>query len=371
MLKRLKKFSLLNLLKILPRQFIYFQTKYIKYKKLFKLFLLAKKDFKPSKELQEIDLDFKVNQVCFSPNFKFIAIAGVSKYISIFCIENMTFKKFGKENYRLSGQSDNINCIDISTCSEYLASTSQDCTTFIYCMNSTQKDYKKVIHKIKNKNYTSRNIVKFSSKLLVTSGIDSHLIFCSMEKTRLFERINIEPGYSDPIKKLCFSPDENLLAVNGGTSFSNIFINVYGVNEDMKDTFGLIIYSYQLGEISHIESLCFTPSGTHLLCSTNIIRVFEIKNINNYNKINFIEKTKKYGFNNNICHSNICISADGLDVGYAKNETVYTYLFENENKFRLLNVFSRHLKTITSLCFSPCGNFLASGSTDQTLIIYC
>mmetsp|Transcript_20040 Transcript_20040/g.20091 ORF Transcript_20040/g.20091 Transcript_20040/m.20091 type:complete len:190 (+) Transcript_20040:424-993(+) len=45
-------------------------------------------------------------------------------------------------------------------------------------------------------------------------------------------------------------------------------------------------------------------------------------------------------------------------------------IWSKENRYSTIHTYYTHKSDVNSLCYSPCGNFLASGSSDKTIFIH-
>lgn len=271
-----------------------------------------------------------------------------------------------------------VSSLDWSCDSNFLVTGCSDGTTHIWDVNG-------VLHHEINNGQGTIHVVRFdpTGQRFVCGSSDSNVIITSTETGETIKKINVKHG---SVLDASWR-NEDCFAVGCDDGFVLIFDNT--VNNGEAQVLG--------GHSGTINGLAWNSSGEYLAsCSDDkTIRVWHCRNSNNNDSnnndnansnnnadTNNDNDNTENDSNNRTNNGNTIISDDIVLKGhgnpvYAVRWNIHDLLASAsfDNTVRLWNihtnqcthVLNSHTMPIYSLCFTPDGEFIASGSVDQTI----
>jgi WD40 repeat protein/formylglycine-generating enzyme required for sulfatase activity/murein DD-endopeptidase MepM/ murein hydrolase activator NlpD/roadblock/LC7 domain-containing protein len=258
----------------------------------------------------------RINSVKFSSDSKLLAGYGNAE-IKLWDMNNF------KELVSLKA-SDSIEFIDFSPDSNLLAYVDKGKTVKLWNLKSYQ-----LATSLEHSDSISSFIFSPDGKLLAVANND----VVKLWDTKSYKEINTLKGNLAHISSLTFSPDSSLLTAVSGTA-----IKIW----DMRNYQLVTTLDHPNGSSSGpeedwegVNSVTFSPNGS-LLASVNL-------------------KTFTIGM--------------GSRAGYT-NTTGGTLKFWDMRKYKEVTVIKTNLDTVTSVSFSPDGNMIAIGCSDNKIRLY-
>jgi WD40 repeat protein len=156
-------------------------------------------------------------------------------------------------------------------------------------------------------------------------------------------------GNTPKISAISFHPAGSYFVTSNGKNFNIEFWSFIQANKQLK------IYK---GHTDKINSLLFSSDANYLLSCSNdsTVKIWDLKSDKLLNNI----KTKK-------TINVVAISDNSNFIAYDNDNEIVIRSFNGDKQIAILK---GHFKGINSLKFSPDGNFLASGSSDSTIILW-
>jgi len=224
-LRKIKNKSLVRLVMIIPKKFLYYQFMRIKSTKVIKNILYTNFQTTTSSQLtgrqiMSLKGDSTITSISFSYDNNLIATTCSKCKSKIYGINPMIPSTFGKLIFEFNDHIEDIFCSAFSPNNNYFITGGIDAKYFIYGMNPANKQtYGKVVKEFveDNDTYSIRSVCfSNNSKYLITGGYEKVLkIYNIMQDTTnsnsIFElnsKINV--GYN--IFGLCFSNDDKVIA---------------------------------------------------------------------------------------------------------------------------------------------------------------
>jgi len=372
-----------------------------------------------------------VSSVAFSPCNNIIAIASYDKTISLYGINPLYKQTFKKQILCIKRHKDYIRSIRFSPCGNYLASCGEDRhVIFHYTGNLYIKNIKNISNQT-NTSSTSKsslfgkkllvlkdhkfciNSICFSNnnKYFVSGGDDGrailYVIKCDSLDINNYNATNINislsivkvfSNHGIGVFSVDFSSDSSLLAVGDMDGFATIYSiseNILKIDDkiqksniieetsliktktkETKPTKETDIVFLKFKTHGEVYKVIFSLSGDYLAISTFLSQIY-VYGINKNNTNSFNKEIFRVGnldeTNINIINFSFSPNEDYIVVGKS-NSKVTVYKINNTNyKWLIEEVkeLSYHDRAVFSVRISPYGNYFATGSSDNSAIIYC
>jgi len=257
----------------------------------------------------------RVNTICYSPNGKYIISGSGDGSVRVW-----DWKK-QKEITKLEGHTENVSSICISNDERFIASGSGDGSVRVW-------DWK-----------NEREIIKLE-------------------------------GHTTNVYSVYFSPDGQYI-VSGSSGFHEKDDNTIRVWDWKKQKEIAKLDGHSIGRVL---SMCFSPNGRYIAsCSLDAtIRIWDWKRQEEIRKLSGYTHTVEY----------LCFSPNGRYIASVSEESLYTTDGQVTNDFSTaIHIWDwenkREIKTLEGLngrlcglCFSPDGQYIASGLSDNTIHIW-
>ena len=352
-------------------------------------------DWKIQKVIADFYVSVGVNSVCFSPDGRYVACGSKNDSVEVWDW-NLRWKKVS-----LVGHTHWVRSVYFSPDGQYIVSGSQDNSVRVWDWEAQEK-----IAQLDGHTGVVNSVCFSPDGQYVVSGSDDKSVCVWDWKTQ--KKIVHLDGHTSIVRSVCVSPDGQQVVSGSGNYKGDYFIRVWDWKNAEK-TPRLDIHA------DSINSLCFSPDGKHVVsgsygksvrvwdsetqkeihrfeghkCSVNSVCISPCGNyiasgsgeytgygarcdaadnsIRVWNMREEKEIAKLYDWmrSSGAYVQSVRFSPDGkrIATGYATMNDVIVWDWENHEKIVALK---GHQNTINSVCYSPNGRYIASGSGDLT-----
>ena len=322
----------------------------------------------------------KINSLCFSPDGTKIASGGDDNEIKIWDIRRK------KEYKTLSGIRGKVKTISFSPNGEYIAASDYENAILIWkisdgrCVKAIDKpnkpyinsmvysqDGKSIIYSIGSKiclyrlknDYIGRIFAPYSTwtveygfggKYIAALCTDKHVRLWNVDTGDCFSSIDITENAA--LMSLALSSDGKYLAIGG-------FGGIIRVWDLLQKRWLYTLIADESAVIRNVSSLCFSPDGKYL-ASGSSDRTIKIWRLKDGKCIMIKDALKGRGIE-------ISYSPTGREIAYSDFDTLKIWSVSKKSQEKKL---IGHIGAISSVRYSPSGNYIATGGFDNTIRIW-
>jgi len=330
---------------------------------------------------------YRVISVCFSPCGKYICSGSEDNTIILWDIENNR-----KEPIHIfKGHTDTVISVCFSPCGKYICSGSDDKTIKLWDIKpgelrlSTEgyidesgerrqsadtNIYKECIYTFKG-HTGCLNCICFSpcGKFICSGSDDKSIKIWNIDSRKCIYTFK---GHDYYVSSVCFSPCGNYICSSSWDGTIKLWdinkrINFWNTNKKK------CILTFQ-EHIYNVRSVCFSPCGKYICSgsSDKFIKLWDIEGVSCLSSDRFKGTSYKECIHIFEGHkewvTSVCFSPCGNFICSSSGDN--TVKLWDIDKKECIHTFEGHTETVSSICFSPCGKYLCSGSWDKTIKLW-
>ena len=316
----------------------------------------------------------RVRAVCFSPDGQTLASGSDDQTIRLWDVVN------GQTIRTLQGNNDPIESLCFSPDGQILASGSWDNSIHLWNVTSPKSfGSGQIIHTLQGYNDGIWSVC-FSpdGQTLASGGKDQTVRLWGMGHAG-DQNIRTLHGHSSWVLSVCFSPDGRSLVSAGGDMEIHLWsvADSSSLPDDAALDSNLELLTLQ-GHTEPIPSVCFSPDGQTLASgsSDRMIRLWDVANLlrldHALSGLSDVDLDSSQTLQTLTGHTgtvrSVCFSPNGqILASGSRDQTIRLWNVANGQVLRALH---QHTGWVTSVCFSPDGQILASGSVDRTICLW-
>jgi len=384
-LQKIKRNSLIILLRTIPKKFIFQLLIKINNIKLMKAILketFRKETYFNSKRIYEFTPP-QPNQIVsinYSPSGESISIVCLGKLLFIYGVNHLNRKTFGQIILKILMEEDYPTCSSYSPSGSHIAVGFQNKKILIFGVNPLNTD-------IYGKQILCLSWGKESASSISYSSNGDYLAVARKGEPVIIYGVNPldKSNYGKQILKfyknemfliysVCYSPVSNSIAL-GSLGKTVILYYIDLLNDDFfQNNIEQKILEEDVNTDKRINNIIkYSPNGEYLVTGT-LDKKLIIYGSNYYNTTYYGKILHKIeGYKNNIDSISFSYSGNYLAIGiHDSNEDYVYYVGPDKKNFgkqvNKLNSFNKSV--IKSLCFSPSRPFLACVCNIRTVVIY-